>query len=146
MLAIYYELTDQLPGAYNIHMISFGAFNGPYLRPAAFQIAHASDIGYNGFLNRNDDRMLPKINEWLNAGKLVPARVDFNPGTPAWEQHWVLLLEERDGDYMIADPWTGEMGLLSEMYDVPGVDVLEAIFYQMIIRSNINAPKETNRF
>lgn len=132
MMAIYYELFDQLPGSYNIYMQILGGFNGPYLLPAAFQRVHCADISYEGFLNRDDNRMLPKINEWLNAGKLVPARVDFNPDTTAWEQHWVLLLEELNGDYKIADPWTGETGSLSEIYDVPGVDVLEAIFYQMI--------------
>ena len=132
MMAAYYELTEQLPGTYNIHMLSAGAFVGQYLKPGALQAAHPGNISYEGFLNRDNNRMIPKIGEWLNAGKPVPARVDFNPSTEAWEQHWVLLLEERGDDYLMADPWTGKTGLLSEAYDVPGVDVLEALFYQMI--------------
>lgn len=137
MLANYYELTNlhgsySLPGTYNIYMLSSGAFNGPYLLPAAFRTAHPDSISYEEFLTRDNARMLPKIREWLNSGKPVPARVDFNPDTAAWEQHWVLLLEEHDGDYKIADPWTGKTGRLSEVYNVPGVDVLEAIFYQLI--------------
>lgn len=133
MMANYYGLViNQLPGTYNDHMLLFNAFSGPYLLPAAFLMAHSGRVSYEGFLNRDDNRMLPKISEWLAAGKLVPARVDFNPDTTAWEQHWVLLLNEVDGDYKIADPWTGETGLLSEIYDVPGIDVLEAIFYQII--------------
>lgn len=133
MLANYYELTDQLPGAYNIHMLDVSAFDGPYLVSGAFQKAHPADIIYEGYLNRDGNlnlSMLPKIREWLNAGKPVPVRVDFNPDTTAWEQHWVLLLDVRGDDYKIADPWTGKTGLLSEVYGIPGVDVLEALFYQ----------------
>ncbi len=130
MMANYYELTDADPRAYNKHMLSSGVFSGPYLVPAAFQTAHSADIIYEGFYNRDQNLMLSKIYIWLNSGKPVPARVDFNPDTAMWEQHWVLLLEDHDGDYKIADPWTGKTGLLSEVYDVPGVDVLEAIFYQ----------------
>lgn len=132
MLANYYKLTDQLPGTYNTYMVFAGGFNDQYIVPGAFQVAHSDDVSYEGFLNRGNSKMLPKLAEWLNAGKPVPVRVDFNPDTVAWEQHWVLLLEECDGDYKIADPWTGKTGMLSEIYDVPGVDVLEAVFYQMI--------------
>ena len=133
MMARYYELTNQLPGSYNIHMQLLGGFNGRYLLPAAFRTVHSDDISYEGFLTKDDNRMLPKINEWLNAGKPVPARVDFRPTTPAWEQHWVLLYRKLGDDYKIVDPWTGERRLLSETYGVPGVDVLEAIFYQRLI-------------
>ncbi len=134
MMANYYNLINQLPESYNFHMLTSRAFSGPYLVSGAFQKAHPDKISYEGYLSRDGNlnlSMLPKIGEWLNAGRPVPARVDFKPDTAAWEQHWVLLLEEIDNDYKIADPWTGKTGLLSEAYDVPGVDVLEAIFYKL---------------
>ena len=130
-LARYYGLTDQLPDKYNAHMVLVGAFSGPYLLSGALRTAHPNEIVYDGFRIRSDTEMLPQINGWINAGHPVPARVDFNPATGEWEQHWVLLLEHRsNNDYLIADPWTGEKTLLSARYGIPGIDVLEALFYK----------------
>ncbi len=132
MLAQYYGLTNQLPDEYNAHMVLVGGFSGPYLLSGAFGMAHPGEIVYEGFIIRASPAMLPKINDWINAGKPVPVRVDFKPATGEWEQHWVLLLEHRaNNDYLIADPWTGQKTLLSASYGIPGIDVLEALFYQV---------------
>ena len=133
MLAKYYEFSGLTPGNYNTHMALSGGFSRQYLISGAFQKAHPGIVDYQGFMSRNDSAMLPKINDYINAGKPVPVRVDFNPSTDVWEQHWVLLLEHRPGDdYLIADPWTGQKILLSAAYGIPGTDVLEALFYQPI--------------
>ena len=42
--------------------------------------------------------------------------VDFNDETPLIEMHWVLGIGVMGNDVIIADPWTGTIGLLSEMY------------------------------
>jgi hypothetical protein len=131
MLARYYGFTEQTPGYYNIHMVASGAFSNQYLLPAAFRTAHPNRVYYNGFLSRESPLMIPRIAEYLSDGILVPARVDFKPVTSAWEQHWVLLIQELDGDYLMADPWTGTIGSLSETYGIAGTDVLEAIFYTL---------------
>ena len=132
MLARDYRLTEMLPSTYNLHMVSSGGFVGPYLQNGALQKAHPDYIVYEGWMTRSDSRMLPRIEEYLLSGRPVVARVDFRPSTAAWEQHWVLLLAPAvDGDYLMCDPWTGEQGLLSVAYGIPGVDVLEALFYQL---------------
>jgi hypothetical protein len=141
MLAIDYRLTEMNPSTYNLMMTAAGGFIGPYLQNGAFAKAHSDDIVYEGWLPRDNSRMLDKIEDYLLSGRPVPARVDFRPSTAAWEQHWVLLLTPVStptdsspfyyNDYLMADPWTGEQGLLSEVYDISGVDVLEALFYKL---------------
>ena len=42
--------------------------------------------------------------------------VDFNDDTPLIEMHWVLGIGVTGNDVIIADPWTGTMGKLSETY------------------------------
>ena len=42
--------------------------------------------------------------------------VDFDDSTPLIEMHWVLGIGVTADDVLIADPWTGTIGLLSEMY------------------------------
>jgi hypothetical protein len=131
MLARYYQLTNLFPDQYNNHMVSMGGFSNQYLLPAAFRTAHPKAITYENFLTRDNPEMISKASGYLTVGRPVPARVDFVPSTIAWEQHWVLLVEEVGEDYVIVDPWTGRVGFLSEVYDVVGIDVLEAIFYKL---------------
>ena len=132
MLASYYGLTTQSPGDYNLRMVAASCFSNQYILPKALETTHPSDIEYVEFLTRDDPRMIPQINNWLVYDRPMPARVDFNPATDAWEQHWVLLIEAGFDDYKIIDPWTGKVGWLSDMYGIDGDDVLEAIFYQLV--------------
>lgn len=132
MLARDYRLTELNPGTYNLMMTASGGFSGPFLLNGAFAKAHSDDIIYEGWYPRDNPRMLDKIEDYLLSGRPVPARVDFRPSTQTWEQHWVLLLTPvADGDFLMVDPWTGEQGLLSEAYGIPGVDILEALFYTL---------------
>jgi len=132
MLGRYYELTNALPPDYNDHMVAMRGFSDQYLLPAAFRAAHPNKISYHGYLSRENAKMAEEITKYLNVAQPVPVRVDFKPSTVAWEQHWVLLIGEKDNDYEMIDPWTGRIGLLSEVYNIPGVDVLEAIFYKLL--------------
>lgn len=113
-------------------MVSMRCFSDQYLLPAAFRTAHPDEVYYNGWLPKSSPLLRPRIGNYLANKELVPARVDFRPDTSAWEQHWVLLIEEVGDDYMMVDPWTGKIGLLSETYNIVGDDVLEAIFYQLM--------------
>lgn len=134
MLAKDYRLTTMNPDTFNMHMVSVGAFNGPFLVNGAFWKAYPGDVIYEGWMTRENLGMVDKINDYLLSGRPVPARVDFVPSTIAWEQHWVLLLmpsPHGDDDFIMADPWTGEQGLLSDVYDIYGTDVLEAVFYKL---------------
>jgi len=45
--------------------------------------------------------------------------VDFDDSTPQVEMHWVLGIGVLGGEVIIADPWTGTIGRLSEMYPKP---------------------------
>lgn len=132
MLAKDYRLTTMNPGAFNMFMLTSGAFSGPFLTSGAFSKAYPDDVIYEGWMTRENPRMVDKINDYLLSGRPVPARVDFRPSTSAWEQHWVLLLVPKGvDDYLMVDPWTGEQGLLSESYGISGTDVLEALFYKL---------------
>jgi hypothetical protein len=131
MLARYYRLTDLYPDLYNSHMVEAGCFIKQYLLAAALRTAHPVHIDYKGYEIRSSTLMVPRIDKYLGEGVPVPARVDFIPSTDAWEQHWVLLIDKSGDDYVIVDPWTGKQGLLSEVYGIPGIDVLEAIFYRL---------------
>jgi hypothetical protein len=42
--------------------------------------------------------------------------VDFDDSTPLIEMHWVLGIGIENGYVVIADPWTGTMGRLSDIY------------------------------
>lgn len=132
MMARHAGLTTALPAEYNAHMVAVGAFSRQFILPAALRTAHPTRVKYHGYLTRSDAGMLAKIDTWLNAGRPVPARVDFDPKTPAHEQHWVLVTGHRAGRLACADPWTGRAGWIDEIYGIDGPDILEAIFYEVV--------------
>lgn len=57
-----------------------------------------------------------QIREAILGGTLPILHVDFDDSTPLIEMHWVLGIGVTTSDVIIADPWTGTMGRLSEMY------------------------------
>jgi len=57
-----------------------------------------------------------QIREAILGGTLPIMFVDFDDSTPLIEMHWVLGIGVTTSDVIIADPWTGTMGRLSEMY------------------------------
>jgi hypothetical protein len=126
-------LTEYYPRSYNIYMEDEGCFNAQYLVNGALQKAHPLSVEYDGYLTRTSPDMVARIYGYIADGLPVPARVDFVPGTgDVFEQHWVLIVGVTDNDYYIADPWTGEVDLLSNVYGIPGIDVLEALFYKTV--------------
>lgn len=136
MMARYWNLSHLLPGDYNQFMVDRGAFDRQYVRPGALAIAHDGQVTNNGWLPREDGRMLPRIKQWIDDGTPVPAQVDFDPSTrPSFnpdvdfEQHWVLLIGYTADDFIMADPWHGDIALLSSRYGIPGTDVIQACFY-----------------
>lgn len=132
MLAQFWNLTERMPDAENAHYVAMGCFVNQYIQPAALRTAYPNNVQYDGYLNRDSDQMRPKIREWLDAGRPVAARVDFNPLTPQWEQHWVLLIGWFGEDFWMADPWYGDVEVVNNRYAIAGSDVLEAIFYTLL--------------
>jgi GH25 family lysozyme M1 (1,4-beta-N-acetylmuramidase) len=57
-----------------------------------------------------------QIKAVILAGVLPIMHVDFDDSTPLIEMHWVLGIGVTGTDVLIADPWTGTIGKLSEMY------------------------------
>lgn len=129
MMARFWELTSRLPDAENDHYVAMGCFDNQYVKPAALRTAYPAKVDYDGYLKRDNPTMRPKIREWLDAGRPVPAQVDFNPATGQWEQHWVLLIGWYDEEFYMADPWHGDITTVNSRYPIPGSDVLQAIFY-----------------
>jgi len=71
------------------------------------------DMKFDGFVyNPNRTQIIAAVMD----GVLPIMYVDFNDDTPLIEMHWVLGIGVMDGDVIIADPWTGTIGKLSEMY------------------------------
>ena len=137
MQAAHLGLHPPDPERMNALMVSRRAIVQQFVQPAALSTTFPDSLKYDGYLNRDNPRMADKIRECLRAGMPVPARVDFNPATAQWEQHWVLIVGEAvSGDWLIADPWHGDMIQLSTRYGIAGSDVLEAIFYKAVINDN----------
>lgn len=73
------------------------------------------DMRFDGFVY---NPTTAQIRAAILAGTLPIMLVDFNDSTPLIEMHWVLGIGigVTGTDILIADPWTGTMGKLSEMY------------------------------
>jgi len=133
MQARFLKLTGFLPDEFNPHMVQAGAFKDQYLKAGALQIAYPARVTYQDYKTRSDPAMLPMIRQYLDDGWPVPCQVDFRPSTEAWEEHWVLIVGYTPDDFYMADPWTGKIGLVSEVYDISGDDLLAALFYKLKI-------------
>jgi hypothetical protein len=68
---------------------------------------------FDGFVYNPTAQQIKAV---ILAGVLPIMFVDFNDDTPLIEMHWVLGIGVTGNDVIIADPWTGTMGRLSEMY------------------------------
>jgi len=71
------------------------------------------DMHFDGFVYNPSTAL---IRSAILAGVLPIMFVDFNDDTPLIEMHWVLGIGVTGTDVIIADPWTGTIGKLSEMY------------------------------
>ena len=71
------------------------------------------DMKFDGFVY---NPTTAQIRAAILAGTLPIMHVDFNDSTPLIEMHWVLGIGVTADDVLIADPWTGTIGKLSEMY------------------------------
>jgi GH25 family lysozyme M1 (1,4-beta-N-acetylmuramidase) len=71
------------------------------------------DMKFDGFVySPNHTQLIAAV----TAGILPIMHVDFDDSTPLIEMHWVLGIGVTGSDIIIADPWTGTIGKLSEMY------------------------------
>jgi len=71
------------------------------------------DMKFDGFVySPNHTQLIAAV----RVGTLPIMYVDFNDATPLIEMHWVLGIGVMGEDVLIADPWTGAIGKLSEMY------------------------------
>lgn len=63
------------------------------------------------------DAGLSKAKEYIAQGKPLLAEVDFNPATDGEEMHFVLIVGFTDqDDAIIADPWTGTIRSMNDVY------------------------------
>lgn len=133
-LANYWRLCNENPDAHLTRMQNAGAMTGPYMNAGALKTTFPSRVNYLGFESRNPN-IRANIIAHLNKGNPVPARVDFNPLTTGqWEQHWVLLVGYTADDFMMVDPWHGDVAPVGLRYNIPGPDnnILEALYYELI--------------
>ena len=71
------------------------------------------DMKFDGFIY---NPTTAQIRTAILEGTLPIMYVDFDDSTPLIEMHWVLGIGVTNDDVLIADPWTGTIGKLSEMY------------------------------
>ena len=71
------------------------------------------DMKFDGFVY---SPTTAQIKAAIQAGTLPIMFVDFNDDTQLIEMHWVLGVGVMGDDVIIADPWTGTIGQLSQMY------------------------------
>lgn len=65
--------------------------------------------------------------------------MDFNPATGQFEQHWCLVVDYTATDFVVMDPWHGDIVLLSTRYGSLGP--LEGVFYK---RKDYQPPYQYN--
>ena len=71
------------------------------------------DMKFDGFVyNPNRTQIIAAVTD----GVLPIMHVDFDDSTPLIEMHWVLGIGVLGDEVIIADPWTGTIGKLSEEY------------------------------
>lgn len=94
--------------------------NGGYLDGNLFLWASLEelydDMKFAGFVYNPTTAQIVNV---IRGGTLPIMYVDFDDSTPAVEMHWVLGIGVVGGEVIIADPWTGTIGTLSEMYPKP---------------------------
>ena len=71
------------------------------------------DMKFDGFVY---NPTTAQIRAAILAGVMPIMYVDFDDSTPLIEMHWVLGIGVVGDEIIIADPWTGTIGKLSEMY------------------------------
>ena len=71
------------------------------------------DMKFDGFVY---NPTTAQIQAAIQTGTLPIMFVDFNDDTPLIEMHWVAGIGVTADDVIIADPWTGTIGKLGEMY------------------------------
>jgi len=70
-----------------------------------------------------------EIDTELEAGRPVIIEVDFNPGTVAIEMHFIVIVgKDINGNYIVADPWYGDVGANLGRYGKPSVTIQRYIF------------------
>jgi hypothetical protein len=132
-LGEYWGLTaGREPNGENEWYKARGAFVGNNLISMAMSQAYPR-VANHGWLPRGD-AMHIMTQGYLARGIPVPARVDFRPTTPQWEQHWVMLVgyDAARNDYLMNDPWTGQTAVyVSDFYGIAGSDILECLYYTL---------------
>ena len=108
----------------NDKMKSAGGFQGAYIMPYILSNV-LSGMVYKGVEQCYDTPApMAKIDAMLAQGKPVIIEVDYSPKKDM-QNHWVVLYEKRDGDYLLYDPWpypidTGEILLTKSRYAFAG--------------------------
>ena len=71
------------------------------------------DMHFDGFVY---SPTRAQIAATIRAGTLPILYVDFDDSTPLIEMHWVLGIGATGNDAIIADPWTGTIAWLDDVY------------------------------
>lgn len=70
-----------------------------------------------------------EIDEEIKNLRPVVIKVDFLPGTPDIEQHYVVIIGKDGDDYVVADPYYGDMASLSR-YGKPAKAIQRYVFHK----------------
>lgn len=110
----------ETPGTLNVKLRD----NGGYHNGNLFVWGSLSAL-YPGvkFAYRYSGSATDKINASLAAGMPVIVHVDYNPSTPAIDEHWVLVVGRQGDDYIINDPKDGKQLLFSTRYGVASKNI-----------------------
>lgn len=74
-------------------------------------------------------KQFAEIEAQLNKGFPVLLQVDYIPATSKLDQHWVLLISKENGNWMVYDPWYGDIASLTR-YGKPAETIYKYIFYE----------------
>lgn len=86
---------------------------------------------------------LSKMRSLLDEGRPLICHVDFNPGTPKDDMHWVIVHGYDDNDvFYMQDPWSGTQTTL-DVYGGVKRAVLEWRAYDKVLPNDTGAPDTT---
>lgn len=78
-----------------------------------------------------------EVDKQLDSGKPVIIQVDFQPNTQIVDMHFVLIIDGKAGDYMVADPYYGDIAKLTR-YGEPKITIQSYVFHDGPIQPEVN--------
>ncbi len=127
------------PGSANVLIKAANGFGGTTRNLMRWEVGGAAlGLEYQWYHKHTlSPAHVEKVIADAEVGGYVLIKVDWNPGTPTLDEHWVLIREHLgDGQFLIDDPWTGGVHEFPPAYCKRGWDAARGIFGAVSFRGD----------